>query len=215
MGSTDRRLSNLQLGMNPIDANHLDSLFDDGTNAGLALGLQQNEADALRQAMRRQSLLQSLNKNSSNSTNAQTIANQAQLVNNQLAIAQQQQQQYLQAATISAASKKNKNNDAAMASAAAEANPELPQEQVTPFLTAVESLQDKMQQSQLSQKSIQSWDKKMGLKRSHSSTMTKTHRSRKQLRELFEMQKKFLEQRMGKKKGDKSTGQKSDKSNGF
>ena len=38
----DRRLSNLQLGMdhNPIDPNHLDSLFDDGTQTGRSLGLQ-------------------------------------------------------------------------------------------------------------------------------------------------------------------------------
>jgi hypothetical protein len=74
---------------------------------------------------------------------------------------------------------------------------ELAQQQVSPFLNAVDSLQQRMQKSQLSQKSIQTWDKKMGLKRSHSSTMTKTHRSRKQLKELFEMQKRFLEQKMG------------------
>jgi len=42
-----------------------------------------------------------------------------------------------------------------------------------------------MKESQLSQSSIQSWDKKMGLKRSHSSTMTRTSQSRKQLRQLF------------------------------
>jgi hypothetical protein len=44
-----------------------------------------------------------------------------------------------------------------------------------------------MEKSQVSQVSIQAWDKKMGLKRSHSATMTKTTRSRKALRELFEV----------------------------
>lgn len=66
------------------------------------------------------------------------------------------------------------------------------QQRESPFLSAVESLQQKMRKSQQSQKNIQSWDKKMGLKRSHSSTMTKTHRSRKQLREFFEVQKKMV-----------------------
>ena len=36
-----------------------------------------------------------------------------------------------------------------------------------------------------------------GLKRSHSSTMTKTHQSRKQLRELFKAQKTTLESKVG------------------
>merc|ERR1719384_2145293 len=81
------------------------------------------------------------------------------------------------------------------------ADAETLQQQVSPFLTAVESLQQKMQKSQQSQKNIQSWDKKMGLKRSHSSTMTKTHRSRKQLRELFEIQKKMLESKVNNMDG--------------
>ncbi len=225
----DRRLSNIQHGtMNPIDPNHLDSLFDDGmmngvAASGLPLGLQ-TEADLLREVMRRQSLLQSLNQGGSSSTGVNTgsaALNHSQMLNNQLAAAAQQQQQrqqqqqqlqhqIQQASAFSAKTKTNNDlqnpnnnnnhsNNNASTHTPAVANP-LSQEEVTPFLTAVKSLQDKMQQSQASQKSIQTWDKKMGLKRSHSSTMTKTHRSRKQLRELFELQKKVLEQRLGKKR---------------
>jgi len=43
-----------------------------------------------------------------------------------------------------------------------------------------------METSAKSQKDIQLWDKKMGLKRSHSATMTKTTRSRKNLRKILE-----------------------------
>jgi hypothetical protein len=51
----------------------------------------------------------------------------------------------------------------------------------------VKAFTDTMEKSQDSQISIQAWDKKMGLKRSHSATMTKTTRSRKALRELYEV----------------------------
>jgi hypothetical protein len=51
---------------------------------------------------------------------------------------------------------------------------------------SIGSFKSTMDKSQKSQQDIQSWDKKMGLKRSHSATMTKTTRSRKQLRKLFE-----------------------------
>lgn len=51
----------------------------------------------------------------------------------------------------------------------------------------VKAFTEMMEKSQDSQVSIQAWDKKMGLKRSHSATMTKTTRSRKALRELFEV----------------------------
>jgi len=43
-----------------------------------------------------------------------------------------------------------------------------------------------IQNSQKSQKNIQSWDKKMGLKRSHSATMTKTTQSRNQIKKFLE-----------------------------
>lgn len=48
----------------------------------------------------------------------------------------------------------------------------------------VASFSKVMCRSQQSQRSLQKWDKNMGLKRSHSSTMTKTMRSRKKLRQL-------------------------------
>jgi hypothetical protein len=51
----------------------------------------------------------------------------------------------------------------------------------------VKAFTEMMEKSQDSQVSIQAWDRKMGLKRSHSATMTKTTRSRKALRELFEV----------------------------
>lgn len=54
-------------------------------------------------------------------------------------------------------------------------------------LESIKSFTETMKKSQESQISIQVWDKKMGLKRSHSATMTKTTRSRKALRELFEL----------------------------
>jgi len=43
-----------------------------------------------------------------------------------------------------------------------------------------------IQNSQKSQKNIQSWDKKMGLKRSHSATMTKTTQSRNRIKKFLE-----------------------------
>ena len=50
----------------------------------------------------------------------------------------------------------------------------------------IDSFQKSMDSSVKSQQEIQVWDKKMGLKRSHSATMTKTTRSRKNLRRLLE-----------------------------
>lgn len=64
-----------------------------------------------------------------------------------------------------------------------------PNEPLMPANIGVDSIgsfKSTMDKSQKSQQDIQSWDKKMGLKRSHSATMTKTTRSRKQLRKLFE-----------------------------
>ena len=62
------------------------------------------------------------------------------------------------------------------------------------ILNSFHSLQKMMQKSFESQQIIQKWDKKMGLKRSHSSTMTKTDRSRKKLRRLIDTDKKLLEE---------------------
>ncbi len=50
----------------------------------------------------------------------------------------------------------------------------------------IDSFQKSMDTSAKSQKDIQLWDKKMGLKRSHSATMTKTTRSRKNLRRILD-----------------------------
>ncbi len=66
---------------------------------------------------------------------------------------------------------------------------------------AIESFQSTMDKSQKSQQDIQSWDKKMGLKRSHSATMTKTTRSRKQLKKFFEMHMQRLQHQASIKKG--------------
>lgn len=49
-----------------------------------------------------------------------------------------------------------------------------------------------MNKSQISQKNIQQWDKKMGLKKSHSITMTKTTQSRKMLRDMFEQELRIM-----------------------
>jgi len=49
----------------------------------------------------------------------------------------------------------------------------------------LEVFHQSMQNSQISQKNIQLWDRKMGLKRSHSATMTKTTQSRKRLKLFF------------------------------
>lgn len=63
---------------------------------------------------------------------------------------------------------------------------ELHQKDNAPIPEIVKTFQCTMTASQKSQQDIQSWDKKMGLKRSHSSTMTKTTQSRNKLRKLFE-----------------------------
>lgn len=55
-----------------------------------------------------------------------------------------------------------------------------------PLPEIIVTFQSSMSASQKSQQDIQQWDKKMGLKRSHSSTMTKTTQSRNKLRKLFE-----------------------------
>ena len=60
-----------------------------------------------------------------------------------------------------------------------------------------QTLKQCMRKSQQSQRSIQAWDKKMGLKRSHSSTMTKTTQSRNQLKQMFEIQMKVMGQQIG------------------
>ena len=157
------RKSSLQVGSNPIDPRHMESLFDDGSSLNMAAsGLNQGDIGLLR----RQSIMQSLGA-AQNPLPRSRVTNQDQANNSQ---------------SISS----NDNID-----------PEILKQQVSPFLNVVDSLQQKMQKSQESQKNIQTWDKKMGLKRSHSSTMTKTHRSRRQLRELMEAQKNFLEQKMG------------------
>ena len=54
--------------------------------------------------------------------------------------------------------------------------------------TSVQSLSVALQQSVGSTKSIQDWDKKMGLKVSHSSTMRKTSKSREQLLAFLQKQ---------------------------
>eukprot|EP00553_Chaetoceros_curvisetus_P008568 CAMPEP_0204614098 /NCGR_PEP_ID=MMETSP0717-20131115/1917_1 /ASSEMBLY_ACC=CAM_ASM_000666 /TAXON_ID=230516 /ORGANISM="Chaetoceros curvisetus" /LENGTH=567 /DNA_ID=CAMNT_0051626691 /DNA_START=123 /DNA_END=1826 /DNA_ORIENTATION=+ len=66
---------------------------------------------------------------------------------------------------------------------------------------AIESFQSTMDKSQKSQQDIQSWDKKMGLKRSHSATMTKTTRSRKQLKNFFDMHMQRLQVKAAITKG--------------
>lgn len=159
------RKSSLQVGSNPIDPRHMESLFDDGSSLSMAAG-GLNQGD-LEQLLRRQSIMQTLSAAQNQNPPQSRIANQDRANNSQ----------------------STSSND--------KIDPEVYQQQVSPFLNVVDSLQQKMQKSQESQKNIQSWDKKMGLKRSHSSTMTKTHRSRRQLRELFEAQKNLIEQTMG------------------
>jgi len=57
-----------------------------------------------------------------------------------------------------------------------------------PFtLERMYSFKSSMDKSTQSQTDIQMWDKKMGLKRSHSATMTQTTRSRKKLRKILEI----------------------------
>ena len=68
-----------------------------------------------------------------------------------------------------------------------EPEPEPEEEELPPFSKEnIDSFQTSMDKSAKSQKEIQLWDKKMGLKRSHSATMTKTTRSRKNLRRILE-----------------------------
>jgi hypothetical protein len=51
---------------------------------------------------------------------------------------------------------------------------------------AMENLKQAMLKSQTSQRNIQKWDKQFGLKRSHSMTMTKTTKSRNQIRLMLD-----------------------------
>lgn len=55
----------------------------------------------------------------------------------------------------------------------------------SPRNLSMEVFHQSMQNSEISQRNIQSWDRKMGLKKSHCSTMTKTTQSRKRLKFFF------------------------------
>lgn len=65
--------------------------------------------------------------------------------------------------------------------------------ELPPFtLERMYSFKASMEKSSQTQTEIQLWDKKMGLKRSHSATMTKTTRSRKKLRKMLEKHLDFV-----------------------
>lgn len=62
-----------------------------------------------------------------------------------------------------------------------------------PFtLKRIDNFEDLLNKSIQTQKDIQAWDKKMGLKRSHSATMTKSTRTRKNLKKLMEKHREII-----------------------
>lgn len=63
--------------------------------------------------------------------------------------------------------------------------PEQPQMEPGQIKSLIEAFRDAMERSQKTQQSIHDWDRKMGLKRSHSKTMRLSSRSRKKLRAVF------------------------------
>ena len=86
--------------------------------------------------------------------------------------------------------------------------PEPEEEELPPLkVEQIDSFQKSMDTSAKSQKDIQLWDKKMGLKRSHSATMTKTTRSRKNLRKVLERHMSIISE------NDKETGTKDEDGN--
>ena len=67
-------------------------------------------------------------------------------------------------------------------------NAEHPKVDPEKMKTTIVSFREAMEKSQKSQQSIHDWDRKMGLKRSHSKTMRLTTRSRKKLRSVLKTQ---------------------------
>jgi len=165
---SDRRLSFYGKSnfLDPIDPRDLDSLFEDNS-VSKASSMPSSNSDLMSQVLRRKSLLQSLNF-MSNSTSEQLMGASSKTS---------------ETTKSSSPMKQTEETDSKQGV----------EGELSPILNAVASLQQKMAYSQQSQTKIQSWDKRMGLKRSHSSTMTKTHRSRNQLREYFKIHKKLLE----------------------
>ena len=76
-----------------------------------------------------------------------------------------------------------------------EPEPEPEDNEVPPFTDGqMDSFQTSMEKSTKTQKDIQGWDKKMGLKRSHSATMTKTTRTRKSLKKILDKHRNILKE---------------------
>jgi len=71
-----------------------------------------------------------------------------------------------------------------------------PEDDELPLCTEAEmdTFEASMDKSINTQTDIQKWDKKMGLKRSHSATMTKTTRSRKNLKKILDKQRTVLKE---------------------
>lgn len=82
---------------------------------------------------------------------------------------------------------KSKKKDSRTKHAAEETEIQVDPNDLPPFsLERMYSFKASMEKSIQTQNDIQMWDKKMGLKRSHSATMTQTTRSRKKLRRMLE-----------------------------
>ena len=207
---------------NPIDPYYMENLFDDQAKfAAAGLGLpnihpgnqgadmitlqllqqQKNEEETalsnvedyiklqkLQTSLRRQSLSHMYDEmnmmhqiqNSNPLPNRENELPQATHAQMEHIFQQQQQQQILQEKHLN--TKKPSKPD-----------PEPEEEEPPPFTVGqIDSFNKSMETSAKSQQDIQIWDKKMGLKRSHSATMTKTTRSRKDLRKVLERYRAIL-----------------------
>ena len=197
----------------PIDPNEMEGLFEDSATGSTVLG--QNNLATLQmqlQELQQAQILLASNKNANIGNNNLTIAAAEALrrLSNASESAFQNKSNLAKPSHSSSsinASSEDDNNKGGLGTQFNEAlnnintlndsNKEVLSQGVDSNIAATtteifKAFSHSMNKSQISQKNIQLWDKKMGLKKSHSITMTKTTQSRKMLREMFEQQLRIM-----------------------